>query len=125
MKILIVEDEQILLNSLVEKFSEENFEVLTATNGIDGLDKALKHHPDIILLDILMPKMNGLTALKKLRLDTWGSHAKVVILTNVNDNEKIAEAMKAGLNSSFIYLLKTDQTLESIFEEVKKIIEKQ
>lgn len=124
MKILIVEDEELLLNSLVEKFTIEGFEVLKATDGIDALEKSLKIHPDIILLDILLPKMNGTEVLKNLRSDDWGKHAKVVILTNLNDTEKVAEMMSVGMDGSFTYLVKTDQTLEKISQEIKKILRK-
>ena len=74
-KILIVEDEEIMLKALVEKFSSEGFEVVQAIDGEEGLKKALCEKPDIILLDILLPKMDGMAVLKKLREDTWGKHA--------------------------------------------------
>jgi len=124
MNILIVEDEEILLDSLSEKFGNEKFKVIKAKDGQDGLKKALENHPDVILLDILMPKMDGVEMLRELRKDDWGSHAKVIILTNLGDTEKVAEVMRAGLDGSFTYLVKTDQTLDSILGEVNKIIEK-
>lgn len=124
MKLLIVEDEEVLSKSLTEKFTSEGFEVSCAFDGKDGLEKALKIHPDVILLDILMPKMDGIGVLKELRKDDWGKEAKVVILTNLGDTEKIAQAMQAGMDGSFTYLIKTDQTLDNILSEVNKILEK-
>lgn len=122
MKILIIEDEQIMLNSLVEKFSGEGFDVIKAENGEEGLKKALEFHPDIVLLDIIMPKMDGLAMLKKMRQDSWGENVKVVILTNAEDNKRIAEGVEYGLTDKFSYLIKTDNTLDNIVEEVKKIL---
>ncbi len=122
MKLLIIEDEELLINTLEEKFLAEKFEVIKAADGEDGLKKALDIHPDVILLDILMPKIDGITMLKELRKDSWGKHAKVVILTNLNDTGKVAESMGVGLDGSFTYLIKSDQTLESISKEINKVI---
>jgi two-component system response regulator MprA len=124
MKILIIEDESMMRNSLAEKFANEGFDVSIGIDGEDGLKKALQVHPDIILLDILMPKMDGLMMLKKLRQDSWGAHVKVIILSNVSDVEKIAEAMTMGWGGQFTYLVKTDHTLESVVKEVKKQLNK-
>jgi len=123
MKILIVEDEPIMLNSLMEKFTQEGFEAIQAMDGEEGLKKALEVHPDLILLDILLPKMDGLKMLEKLRQDEWGSDAKVIILTNVDDAARVAQAMKAAkMNESGLltYLVKTGHSLENVVEEVKK-----
>lgn len=122
MKILIVEDEKVMLDSLAEKFTKEGFETIKAADGEEGLKKALEFHPDLILLDIMMPKMDGLTMLKKIREDSWGENVKVVILTNAEDNKRIAEGVEYGLTDKFSYLIKTDNTLDSIVEEVKKIL---
>lgn len=80
--ILIVEDEPSLVLALSEKFTHERFEVLTASNGKMGLKSALKNKPDLIVLDILMPVMDGMTMLKELRKDPWGKNVFVMILTN-------------------------------------------
>ena len=78
---------------------------------------AMQHHPDLILLDIIMPVMDGMTMLKKLRADEWGKKAEVIILTNLGDNEKVAEAMSQG---SFDYLVKSDWNIADVAELVKK-----
>ena len=77
-KVLVVEDERTLRDALVKKLSKEEFTVLSAKDGKEGLDTALAEHPDLILLDILMPKMNGIEVLQKLREDEWGAKAKVI-----------------------------------------------
>lgn len=119
-RILIVEDDVSLHDILCKKFSSEGFEIFEAKNGEEGLKVALSKYPDIILLDIVMPIMDGMTMLKKLREDIWGANAKVIILTNLSDNEKIADAIA---NKSHDYLVKTDWNLKDIIAIVKKKLE--
>lgn len=118
--ILVVEDEASLRDALLEKLSHEGFEVLHARNGEEGLSAALAKHPDLILLDIMMPKMDGLAALEKLRADAWGKSVRVIMLTNLSDNEKIAAAMKS---QAFDYLVKSDVKIEEIIEKIKEKLE--
>ncbi len=120
-KILIIEDEALMLRSLSDKFREEGFSVLEANDGANGLDSALANHPDIILLDIIMPKMDGLTVLGKLRQDEWGKEVPVIILTNLSDSDKVAEAMK---NRAYDFLVKADWKLEDIVRKVKEKLAK-
>lgn len=114
-KILIVEDEQSVLRILSEKLTEEGFEVIRAKNGKEGLIAAKKHHPDLILLDVIMPVMDGMTMLKKLREDEWGKTAKITILTNLSDGT-VAEAVEQNVND---YLVKSDWKLEDVVKKVK------
>jgi len=116
-KILIVEDELILLQALSLKLKEENFEVLNAHDGLEGLEMAEKYLPDLILLDIYMPKMDGLTMLEKVRSTPWGKDIPVIILTNSNGKEKLAEALSHWV---FRYLVKSDWDLEQIVEKIKE-----
>lgn len=115
--LLIIEDEKSLLDALKDKFKLEGFEVLTAENGEQGLTEAVKKEPDIILLDILMPKMDGLTMLKKLRDDGWAKGTPVIILTNVNDLNQIAKAVE---NLAQAYLIKADWKIEDVVKLVKE-----
>jgi len=71
-KILVIEDEKPMLDAVADTLKQHNFAVITADNGKDGLDTALREHPDLMLLDIFMPKMDGLTMLETLRNDPWG-----------------------------------------------------
>ena len=114
--ILVVEDEASLRDALVDKFSREGFSMLEAKNGEIGLETALVKHPDMILLDIVMPVMDGITMLKKLREDAWGKTAKVIILTNLNDEAKLADALEQG---TYEYLVKSDWKMENIVSTVK------
>ena len=115
----IVEDEATLSNALSDKFSHEHFEVLKAKNGEEGLSIALRERPDIILLDIIMPVMDGITMLHKLREDEWGKKAHVVVLTNVSDMSGIATAIE---NGAFEYYVKSDTQIEDIVASVKRTL---
>lgn len=115
-KILIVDDENIILEPLSEKFKDEGFEVETASNGEEGLKKALEFMPDLILLDVVMPKMNGLEMLEKLRAEKGGKDIKVIVFTNVNEVEKVEDAAKSGASE---YLVKVDWSLADLVKKVK------
>ncbi len=115
-KILIVEDEEILLKDLADKFTETGFEVLTAKDGQEGLNVAFKNHPDLILLDIVMPVMDGMTMLYQLRRDPWGKEVEVILLTNLSDSDKIADSYSEGVHD---YLVKSDWSLDDIMAKVK------
>ncbi len=116
-KILIIEDDLPLLNVLDEKISGSGIEVLRSTNGKEGLESAIRNHPDLILLDIVMPIMDGMMVLEKLRDDKWGKTAKVILLTNLLDTEKVIESRSKGVRD---YLLKADYTLDDIVKMVKR-----
>lgn len=116
-KILIVEDEAPLRNAVSDILSFEGFAVFQAKNGQEGLDIALTEHPDLILLDLMMPVMDGLTMLEKLREDKdWGKNASVILLTNINDPDKVAQATEAG---SYDFLVKSDWNIEDVVRKIK------
>lgn len=116
-KILIVEDEIEQLNVLTDKFTQEGFIIIKALNGREAVKAALFKKPDIILLDIVMPVMDGVTALEKIRANKKGKDIPVVILTNLSDAEKMERARKQGVND---YLVKTDWTLNDVIKKIKK-----
>lgn len=120
-KILIVEDDDSLRRAVVEKLSREGFIALQADSGITGLDCAFREHPDLILLDVVMPKMDGLTMLSRLREDAWGKGARVIMLTNVNDGESVLESLN---QSVFDYLVKSDWKLEDIVKKIRERLER-
>src|SRR5689334_6315852 len=94
-KILIVDDEKPLLEALTDKFTREKFSTFGASDGEEGLEVAKRIQPDIILLDIVMPKMDGMTMLKLLREEPWGKDVPVILLTNLSDFTNVAEAMES------------------------------
>jgi len=115
-KILIVEDEAPMRRALVDSFTEEKFQVVEAGDGVEGLKKALEEYPDLILLDVVMPRMDGPSMLKELRKDKWGRGVPVIFLTNLNDAEKIVEATAGGAAG---YLVKFNWKLEDVVKKVK------
>lgn len=118
-KILIVEDENPASFPLRDKLNHEGYVVLQAKNGEEGLVIALKEKPDLLLVDILMPKMDGIEMIKELRKDDWGKNAKIIILTNMTGLEHVQKAIESEV---FEYLIKSDITLEYLINKVKNFL---
>lgn len=115
-KIAIIEDDQAIAQMYRIKFETEGYEVETASNGRLGLELAGTMRPDIILLDLMMPEMNGDEMLTKLRKTTWGKHTKVIILTNMGEQEA-PESIKHQDVRRFI--VKAEMTPRQVAEMVK------
>ena len=117
--ILIVEDERALLGVYAEQLTGEGFSVLKASNGQEGLETALKKKPDLILTDILMPVMDGLTMVQKLRKSNpWCRAVPIILLTNLTvDEEKIKEIVTQ--NQPAYYFSKSTFTLQTMVEKIK------
>ncbi|MDP1689500.1 MAG: response regulator [bacterium] len=121
-KILIVEDETPLRTALVDTLLNEGYEVLEAKDGQEGLATALNDKPDIILLDLLMPKMSGLEVMEKLRADGWGKKVPIIVLTNrVPDDKIMADVTKY---EPAFYLVKATLNLDDVVAKVKATLEK-
>lgn len=119
--ILVVEDEQSLREIIVDILHEKNFLALQAKNGKEGVDIALEKHPDLILLDLLMPVMDGMTALKIIREDAWGEHVPVIILTNISaTKEQLVEDMVA--QRPLYYLVKSDTKIYDVVAKIQQIL---
>lgn len=116
-KILIVEDEFALRDTLKEVLLHEGFSVFAATDGEEGLELALREHPDLVLLDIILPRMDGITMLKKLREDAWGKGVRVILLTNVDTTKEVATAIEQG---AYEYLVKSDWKIDDVVTMIKK-----
>lgn len=114
--LLIVEDEDAIRKAIVIKFQKEGFKVLEAKNGEEGLDVFIKERPEIILLDLVMPVMDGIEMLKKLRLCEGGKDVPVIIFTNLSEAEKTAEGLEFGVRD---YLVKSDWKLEDVVQIVR------
>ena len=115
-KILIVEDDKSFLWILKESFVAEGFSVISAEDGEEGLKMAEEEKPDLMLLDILMPKMDGITMVKKLKEKGIKTH--IIFLTNLKDTEHIAEAI--GIIEETDYIIKSDFHIDQIVAMVKK-----
>jgi len=120
-KVLVIDDDDNINVVLVDKLKASGFDAQGAVDGEDGFKKALEFRPDIILLDVLMPKMNGWQVLEKLKEDEWGKNVKVIMLTVLEDMDNMARALEKG---SQAYLLKTDYSLEEIVSYIEKLVRK-
>jgi len=117
-KIAVVEDEETIVKTLVGELKDADFDVVTAADGKTGLELAAKEKPDLILLDIVMPKMDGMTMLKKLRgLGEYGAHVPVILLTNLNADDKIMHDVVQ--EEPAYYLVKSTYTLADVVVKVK------
>lgn len=114
--LLIVEDDKALRQALAEKCGHLPLDVITAKNGQEALTEGESHQPDLILLDIMMPEMDGIEFLRELRRKEWGKETEVIILTNQTDNQKISEALAEG---ALEYYVKSNIDLDNIAEVVK------
>jgi DNA-binding response OmpR family regulator len=115
-KVAIVEDDQAISQMYRFKFEAEGYEVETAENGKLGLELIEKMRPNIILLDLMMPEMNGDEMLAKMRATSWGKDIKVVILTNRGEQELPPELRNLGVKH---VILKADMTPRQVAELVK------
>jgi two-component system phosphate regulon response regulator PhoB len=114
--ILVVEDEISLRSALSDKLNNEGFEVIIAKNGLEGIQEIKKKKPDLILLDVVMPIMDGLSMLREIKNDDKTKNIPVVILSNLGDQRDILKAME---HEAFDYLVKSDVTLEAIVAKIK------
>jgi len=116
-KILIADDEKDLRDALRETLEGAGFAVLEAKDGEEAVDIAFREHPDLILLDIMMPKMNGHEALRTIRRDSWGKKAKVITLTSLDDATSVSNATFLKTNA---YIIKSSESLADILKKVKQ-----
>ena len=115
--IAIIEDDQAISQMYRFKFEAEGYNVQTAENGALGLALVEGFHPDIILLDLMMPEMTGDVMLAKMRATAWGKDLKVIILTNMGEQEIPDSVKQLGVSA---VILKADMTPRQVAELVKK-----
>jgi CheY-like chemotaxis protein len=115
--ILVVEDDRPVLDALDEKFTREGFRILRARNGAEGIDALCAEQPDLILLDIVMPVMDGITMLRRLKENDRNKDIPVLVLTNLSDADKLKECLE---NGAFDCLVKSDWKLEDVVGKVKE-----
>ena len=114
-KIAIVEDDNAISNMYRMKFELEDYEVEIANNGKDGLEMVKKFSPDIVLLDLMMPEMGGDEMLKEMRSTDWGKDLKVIILTNLSEQEAPTGIKELGVDS---FIVKAESTPKQVAEFV-------
>ena len=120
-RLLVVEDEEILLTALSEELLGEGFDVIKAHDGVEGVEKAASEKPDLILLDLVMPRLDGLGALKQMKDNPLTKDIPVVILTNLSDYDKVSEALALGARD---YLVKANYRMEELINKIKVVLER-
>jgi DNA-binding response OmpR family regulator len=118
-KILIIEDEPSYVK-LLESQLKHRYEILEATDGKSGLALAKQEHPDLILLDIVLPLMDGMTVLSELRKDTYGKNTKVILLTNLEATDDIVYQVTDDL--PVYYFIKSDVKLADLFKKIEAVL---
>lgn len=122
--VLIVEDEEAELEVLASEFEKAGFEVSQARSGEEALDMAADETPDLILLDILMPEVDGWEVMKRVREESeWGKAVPIIILTNteVDTDEK---QMQVTEDEPAYFLVKTEFTIDEVVAKAKEVLEK-
>ena len=116
-KIAIVEDDLAIAQMYRMKFEAEGYKVEIAENGKLGLILCEEMKPDVVLLDLMMPEMNGDEMLEKMRTTDWGKNVKVIILTNVGEQEAPEDLKKLGVTA---FIVKAEMTPKQVAELVKQ-----
>lgn len=118
-KILIIEDDVFIRDIYQVKFSQEGFEVIIAENGMEGLKALEKAIPDVILLDIIMPYMDGMETLKRIKKEENFKNIPIIMLTNISEKEKITESEEFGVKD---YLIKSQFTPAEVVGKVNALL---
>jgi DNA-binding response OmpR family regulator len=120
-KIALIEDDMAIVQMYRMKFEHEGYEVETAADGGGGLELISTFKPDVVLLDLMMPNMNGLDMLKQLRSQANGRDAKVIVLTNMGDTETATRVYKMAADD---YIVKAEMTPKQVTERVQALLAK-
>lgn len=120
--LLLIEDDENFTLIYKNRLEKEGFVVKTALNGEDGLTMALKDHPDIVLLDILLPKMDGMQVMAKLREDAWGKNVPIIIFSVLDPTDEMTAQITK--EQPTYYLLKSNTNLDSVIEKIKEVANK-
>ncbi len=119
-KILIIEDDKFLRDLITQKLRKEGFNVIEAVDGEHGLKKVKDENPDLILLDLILPGIDGFTALIEMKKDPGLALIPVIILSNLGQKDDIEKGLKLG---AIDYLIKAHFTPGEIIEKIKKVLE--
>ena len=120
-RILIVEDELSMQRALKNKLEQAGYTVATAADGMAAMSALRDSKPDLVLLDLIMPKLDGISVLREIKKDESLQTVPVIILTNLSTGDKVAEAMQLG---TFDFLVKANYSLEDVHKKVEERIGK-
>jgi two-component system alkaline phosphatase synthesis response regulator PhoP len=120
-KLLLIEDDVTLVKMYERKFTSDGYEVAVAYDGEEGLKKATDEKPDLIILDLMLPKLDGITLFKKLRSQAVTFKTPVLLLTNFDQEDAVFECFKLG---AVDYLLKSDVTPQQVVTKVESLLKR-
>ncbi|MSU54750.1 MAG: response regulator [Candidatus Staskawiczbacteria bacterium] len=118
-KILLIEDEDMLRELITKRLTIGGYEIIQSTDGISGLKAAQEQRPDLVLLDIVLPGIDGFEVLEKIKNDASLSRMPVVMLSNLSQKNDIEKALKLG---AVDYFIKINFTSEEVLEKIKNIL---
>lgn len=118
-KILLIDDDKALTEVYSRKFKAKGYDVATAYDGLEGLEKTVSEKPDLVLLDILLPKLDGVMLFRKMRAQKETAHIPVILLTNVDEEDAVKECFKLG---AIDYLVKSEVTPEKVWRKVEDFL---
>ncbi len=118
-KILVAEDDKLISASLCDALKGQGHEATPAYDGEDAVAKAKEIKPDLLLLDIMMPKLDGISVLWELKSNPDTKGIAVIVLTNMGDMETISKILEAGATD---YLLKSDQSIDEVMKKVRDVL---
>jgi len=118
-KILVVDDDQFFAKTLEAALPKEKYSLVTAEDGEMGLEKLKSEKPDLVVLDMMMPKMDGATFLKKMQESTELPKVPVLVSSNLSSVKKISDVMAMGAVG---YVIKSDESLESIVQDIERVL---
>ncbi|MEK7478014.1 MAG: response regulator [Patescibacteria group bacterium] len=118
-KILIVEDDEFLRSLTAKRLEKENYAVVVAMDGASALTQATDNHPDLILLDLLLPGLNGFEVLEKIKANDALKNTPIIVFSNLGQKEDIEKAKKLGAND---FLIKANFTLDDVVTKIQGIL---
>lgn len=117
--VLVVDDDQVFQELLADAITKEGYKLIQAFDGGAGIELALKHHPDFIVLDVRMPESEGIEVAKRIRKDDWGKEVPILMFTEVEDVEVISEALSQGV---MWYEIKSNLTINEVVHRVNEAL---
>lgn len=120
-KIMVAEDDRLISGSLCDALKGQGFDAIPAYDGEEAVAKVKEQKPDLLLLDIMMPKLDGISVLWELKANPDTAQIPVVVLTNIGDVETISKIVEAG---AVDYLLKSDQSVDDIIQKVRDVLQR-
>lgn len=120
-RILFIEDESSLQRTFSDLLKSEGYEMISALDGETGLRLAKEGHPDLVLLDLILPRIHGFEVLKELKTDPGTKEIPIIVLTNLEELGDVEKAIELGATA---YLVKAQYSLEEVVEKIKKNLEK-